>query len=68
MPTPKHRLARVLHSQARQATTRSGLVFVALTAAGVTLTEEEATLVMAVAGLVAAACNFILQDRSAPDE
>lgn len=68
MPAQTNRLARLLRDQARQATTRTGLIFVALTAAGVTLTEEETTLVMAVAGLIAAALNFILQDRAKPTE
>lgn len=62
-PRQKPRWAEFIEDQARQTSTRSGLLFFALTGAGVSLTEAEATTVMSIAGAVAAVFSFIFRDR-----
>lgn len=54
---------QVIADQARQTSTKGGILFATLAAAGITLTDQEATTVMAVAGAIAAIFNLIAQDR-----
>lgn len=51
---------------AAMTSTRSGLTFVVISAAGVSLTEDQITAVMAVAGAVAAVIALVFPDR--PEE
>lgn len=62
--SPMPRWAALLRSWARQTSTRSGMTFVVLTAAGYSLTEEQVTAVMAVAGAVAAVIALLFPDRA----
>jgi hypothetical protein len=64
--SPKPRWAVLLSGWARQTSSRSGMLFVVLTAAGVYLTEEQITAVMAVSGAVAAVIALVFPDR--PEE
>ncbi|MFN0183030.1 MAG: hypothetical protein ACKVQR_04340 [Aquabacterium sp.] len=65
-PAPKRPpgWAGFLRDQAQQTSTRSGIVFMAITAAGATLTDTQTTTIMAVAGAVAAIFGLIFPDRS----
>lgn len=67
-PAPKRPPGWVgfLRDQAQQTSTRGGIVFVALTTAGATLTEAQTTTIMAVAGAVAAIFSLIFPDRADP--
>lgn len=60
---PRPKWQQFLADQARQTSTKGGLIFAALAIAGVTLTDQQATTVMAVAGAIAALFNLIAQDR-----
>jgi hypothetical protein len=57
--------AIALRDWAKQTSTRSGLVFVAISAAGYSLTEDEITAIVAVAGAVAALIALVFPDRPA---
>ena len=57
--------AKALRCWARQTSTRSGLVFVAISASGYALTEDQITAIVAVAGAVAAVIALIFPDRPA---
>jgi len=59
--------AAFIADQARQTSTRSGVLFLLLTAGGVTLTTEQTTTIAAVAGAVAAVFSLIFQDRKNTD-
>jgi hypothetical protein len=56
-----------MEDQARQTSTRSGLLYCGLSAAGVVLTEQETTTIMALAGAIAAVFGFIFQDKDTAD-
>lgn len=60
---PRPRWAAFIQHQARQTSTRGGLLFLALSGAGVSLTEQEATTIMAIAGAISAIFGFIFKDR-----
>lgn len=62
-PAPRPKWAEFLAHQARQTSTKGGILFAALAAAGITLTDQEATTVMAVAGAIAAIFSLLAQDR-----
>lgn len=53
----------VLRTWLRQTSTRSGLLFVGLSAAGYSLTEAQVTAIMAVAGAAAALIALLFPDR-----
>ena len=65
MPTPRTIPAwlSAVRCWARQTSTRSGLVFVAISAAGVSLTDDQMTAIVAVAGAIAAVIALICPDR-----
>ena len=65
VPAPLHRprWSQFIEDQARQTSTRGGLLFFALSAAGVILTEQDATAIMAIAGAIAAVFGFIFRDK-----
>lgn len=63
MPASAVRLRLILACWLRQTSTRSGLLFVTLSAAGYTLTEEQITLIMAIAGAASAAMAMVWPDR-----
>jgi hypothetical protein len=69
VPAPSHRprWSQFMEDQARQTSTRSGLLFFGLSAAGVVLTEQETTTIMALAGAIAAVFGFIFQDKDTAD-
>jgi len=64
-PRPVPGWASALRGWAKQTSTRSGLVFVAISAAGSSLTEDQITAIIAVAGAVAALIALIFPDRPA---
>jgi hypothetical protein len=65
-PAPKRPpgWAGFLRDQAQQTSTRGGILFVAISGAGITLTEVQTTSIMAIAGGVAAVFSLIFPDRS----
>jgi hypothetical protein len=67
-PRQKPRWAEFIEDQARQTSTRSGLLFLAFGGAGVALTEAEITTIMSIAGAVAAVFAFIFPDRDSAGE
>ena len=60
---PRPKWQQFLADQARQTSTRGGILFAILAGAGVALTDQQATTVMAVAAAIAALFNLIAQDR-----
>jgi uncharacterized membrane protein len=63
-PRPTPRWVALLRTWSRQTSSRSGLTFVMLSGAGMTLTDEEAAVVMALAGAVAAVIALLFPDRA----
>lgn len=64
-PAPPRWLA-FLADQARQTSTRSGIIFVVLSGTGVTLTDSQTATIMAAAGAIAALYAVIFPDRPNP--
>jgi len=59
--------AAFIADQARQTSTRSGLIFVVLSGVGYTLTEQQTATIMAVAGAVAALYGLLFPDCTNTD-
>lgn len=64
-PTPKRPpgWAAFVRDQAKQTSTRSGIVFLLITAGGASLTDQQTTTIMAIGGAVAAVFALIFPDR-----
>ena len=66
-PTPAPpKWASVLRDQARMTSTRGGLLFVAVSLGGYTLTDAQETTIMAIAGLISAIYGLVFPDRPPP--
>lgn len=61
------RWAQFIEDQARQTSTRGGILFLVLSGACVALTEQEATTIMSIAGAIAAIFGFIFRDAGSTD-
>lgn len=66
-PPPRPRWAAFIEDQARQTSTRGGILFIALSGLGVALTDAQTTTIMSIAGIIAAIFGFIFRDRDSAE-